>query len=58
MSKINMADSRTEYFSATEPVGNVKKRDTVPSIPDNVIAETESWFDTLYKRFPSTHVIG
>ncbi|MDM8559087.1 hypothetical protein [Candidatus Parabeggiatoa sp. HSG14] len=29
----------------------VKKRDTAPSIPENVIAETESWFSSLFKHY-------
>jgi hypothetical protein len=49
--KLSFGGSQTETVTYDNSPYLVKKRDTAPSIPENVIAETETWFSSLFKHY-------
>jgi len=49
--KLSFGGSQTETVTYDKSPYFVKKRDTAPSIPENVIAETETWFSSLFKHY-------
>jgi hypothetical protein len=49
--KLSFGGSQLETVTYDNSPYLVKKRDTAPSIPENVIAETETWFSSLFKHY-------
>jgi hypothetical protein len=49
--KLSFGGSQLETVTYDNSPYLVKKRDTASSIPENVIAETETWFSSLFKHY-------
>jgi hypothetical protein len=49
--ELSFGGSQSETVTYDNSPYLVKKRDTAPSIPENVIAETKTWFSSLFKYY-------
>jgi len=55
--KLSFGGSQSETVTYEHSPYLVKKRDTALSIPENVIAETETWFSSLFKHYLESVVV-